>query len=180
MKTLVLLIAMSMMSLTPEEHAAIAAAEINQQYAAAAHAAEINRKVWILTPATTTSRSNVVDQIVTTLRAPNGHTHTCANKHTWDHKENSGHVCTAPVMRNGKIEQCGLTATIQDSPKKMVTMVRAVRSAESTAPAAVIATREITRATPVNFVEQYIMPARVGSASSACANGQCSTVTRWR
>lgn len=179
-----LLLASTLTALTPEEHAAVAAADINQQYSAAKAAAEINKKVWILsTPQVAVKGFKspkgepLVDQIVTTLRQPNGHTHTCANHHTWDHKENDGHICTAPVIRNGKIEQCGLVSTIQDSPKKMVTMVRVVKSTEKNAPSAVVATKEITRqqATPVNFVEQYIT-----RSSGGCANGQCSTITRWR
>jgi len=180
-----LLLATTLTALTPEERAAIAAAEINQQYAAASHAAAINKKVWILSvpkAQTVKEKAKVFEQIVTSYRQPTTHTHTCANKHSWDHKENSGHVCTALVMRNGKIEQCGLVSTVQDSPRKMVTMTRKIRSLEENVASAKVEVPSLIRqieTTPVNYVQQYIMPSHTAS-SLACANGQCSTITRWR
>ena len=180
-----LALAAALTALTPEEKTAIAAAEINQEHLAKTAAAEINKKVWILS--TPTSRSEVtrtakakpkiVEQIVTAYRQPETHTHTCANKHTWDHRENDGHVCTAWVERNGKIERCGLTQTVQDSRKQTVTMTRKVASTVANAESAKAEVPSLVRqieTRPVSFVESYVMPARVGSGASGCANGQCS------
>ena len=44
-------------------------------------------------------------------RAAQGHTHTCANGHTWDHSVTSGHNC--PV--------CGLFQNVQDATPRAVT-----------------------------------------------------------
>lgn len=46
-------------------------------------------------------------------RAPQGHTHTCANGHTWDHAANASHVC----------QFCGLTQMIQDRSPRPVTVL---------------------------------------------------------
>ncbi len=48
-----------------------------------------------------------------TYRAPIGHTHTCANGHTWDHTATAGHNC--PI--------CGLPQYVQDARPRMVTVV---------------------------------------------------------
>ncbi len=48
---------------------------------------------------------------VATARQPSGHTHTCANGHTWDHSVTAGHNC--PV--------CGLSQYVQDARPRAVT-----------------------------------------------------------
>jgi hypothetical protein len=45
-------------------------------------------------------------------RAPVGHTHTCANGHTWDHSVTAGHDCPT----------CGLPQYVQDTAPKRVTV----------------------------------------------------------
>ncbi len=57
---------------------------------------------------TTTSASNVK----VSTRAPIGHTHTCANGHTWDHSVTDSHNC--PVAG------CGLFQNYQDAVPRMV------------------------------------------------------------
>lgn len=49
---------------------------------------------------------------VFTLRAADGHTHTCSQKHTWDHKLTKSHNCP----------YCGEYVAIVDSDKKLVTV----------------------------------------------------------
>lgn len=50
-----------------------------------------------------------------TTRGPIGHTHTCANGHTWDHAANPSHTC----------QFCGLSQFIQDPVARPVTIVAA-------------------------------------------------------
>lgn len=50
-------------------------------------------------------------------RAPIGHTHTCANGHTWDHQANAGHTC----------QTCGLSQYVQDRTPRRVTIVNRQR-----------------------------------------------------
>lgn len=50
----------------------------------------------------------------TSLRAPIGHTHTCAHGHTWDHAVTASHNCPA----------CGMAVYRQDSPVRMVNVER--------------------------------------------------------
>lgn len=45
-------------------------------------------------------------------RQPIGHTHTCANGHTWDHTANPTHRC----------QFCGLAQNIQDRSPQLVTV----------------------------------------------------------
>lgn len=47
-----------------------------------------------------------------TTRAPIGHTHTCANGHTWDHTANPSYTC----------QFCGLSQYVQDSVPRPVTV----------------------------------------------------------
>lgn len=56
-----------------------------------------------------------------TYRQPVGHTHTCANGHTWDHQANPGHTC--------KI--CGLQQFVQDPVARPVLVSPATTPPES-------------------------------------------------
>ncbi len=47
-----------------------------------------------------------------TTRAPQGHTHTCSNGHTWDHAANPSHTC----------EFCGQSQYVQDRTPQPVTV----------------------------------------------------------
>lgn len=55
-----------------------------------------------------------------TYRQAQGHSHTCANGHTWDHAVTLGHSC--PV--------CGLQQFIQDNPTKLIPMTIAATISE--------------------------------------------------
>lgn len=69
-------------------------------------------------------------------RAPVGHTHTCANGHTWDHSANPSHTC----------RECGQSQYYQDTSPKMVRVVtrQRVPVAQPAARAAVYPQRPAT------------------------------------
>jgi hypothetical protein len=81
-------------------------------------------------------------------RAAMGHTHTCANGHTWDHGVTSGHTC--PVAG------CGLSQYCQD------TCPRAVTTAGATYQPYQPAARS-------SYQPSYTL------SSGGCANGSCSS-----
>lgn len=88
-----------------------------------------------------------VQQVTSGVRAPVGHTHTCANGHSWDHTMDGGsHLCPF----------CGLPQTIQDRTPRMVAPV---------APAVT------SPATPsYHLCQSYSL-----GASGGCANGSCQS-----
>lgn len=85
------------------------------------------------------------------FRAPRGHTHTCANGHTWDHDANPGHTC----------QTCGLPQYVQDSVPRSVPVYGVTYSAP-----------------PAPQTYQYTLPGAYGSAYGAtyggCAGGSCN------
>lgn len=95
---------------------------------------------------------------VTTTRAPIGHTHTCANGHTWDHQANPTHTC--------KI--CGLSQFTIDSRPRMVTELKSVPVTQNV--------QSVSTSQPVQpaYQPQYTLGTGV-SSSSPCANGNCPT-----
>lgn len=101
---------------------------------------------------TATVKQPLTVQTVTT-RAPSGHTHTCPRcGTTWDHAANPGHNCP----------NCGTAQYTQDRSPRPVTVRAAAKTPDAVAP--------LTLAQLQNSV----------ISSSACANGQCSTVTTSR
>ncbi len=84
-----------------------------------------------------------------THRAPIGHTHTCANGHTWDHSVTAGHNC--PI--------CGQAQYIQDRSPRMVTVVSSPSPARAAQP-------------------QYHEVMQLFQASGGCASGNCSNTRR--
>ncbi len=60
-------------------------------------------------------------QLTVTTRPAIGHSHTCANGHTWDHASNPSHICQFPVGENGI---CGLEQRNQDSYPRPVMVVK--------------------------------------------------------
>lgn len=68
----------------------------------------------------TQSKASV--QTVATYKAPVGHTHTCANGHTWDHETNPTHTC----------QICGLTQFNQDTAPRMVGTLQQYSLTQST------------------------------------------------
>lgn len=127
-----------------EDKSAAVAAKINACAAKSkAAAVAINqKKSWIISESPKTTKTTVTASWNT--RAPVGHTHTCTNGHTWDHKLSASHNCP----------YCGQFVNVQDRSPRPVT-VKTASSVQETAP-----------------VEMFTMPARVGSAGN-CANGQC-------
>lgn len=98
-------------------------------------------------------------QLAPSVRAAVGHTHTCANGHTWDHTVTAGHNC--PV--------CGLPQYVQDSRPRMV----------NTAGGAVRATPV---AAPSSFSSETFQSYSLGGCSAGgCAGGSCSAASgaRW-
>lgn len=85
-----------------------------------------------------------------TVRQAHGHTHTCANGHTWDHDENPTHTC----------QQCGLSQFYQDTTPRLVQTVRA-SPASKTLP---------------NQMQYNLPSASIGNVSG-CAGGNCPTAT---
>lgn len=84
-----------------------------------------------------------------TTRAPVGHTHTCANGHTWDHSANATHTC----------QFCGLSQYIQDPVARPVTVKAAAVATPTTEPLQAV------------FPHQtYALP---GATAGGCANGNC-------
>ncbi len=71
-------------------------------------------------PAAVTVTSRVATT-TTTYRQPRGHTHTCANGHTWDHDANPTHTCRV----------CGLSQFVVDGGPRMVTVVGPAPTASS-------------------------------------------------
>ncbi len=75
------------------------------------------------------SENKVAVQIITertqtrkfTTRPPIGHTHTCSNGHTWDHKANPTHTC----------KFCGRQQFVQDTPARPVTILVEQQGASS-------------------------------------------------
>lgn len=59
----------------------------------------------------------------TSYRAPQGHTHTCVNGHTWDHAANPSHNCP----------QCGTPQYIVDPVPRMVPILASSSTATRTA-----------------------------------------------
>lgn len=138
----------------------------------------------------------VVQAITTTYRQPRGHTHSHVHvaadgtrtTHTWDHQENSGHTCTALVVRNGRIERCGAAQYVQDHSPRLVTMTRmnpdAVNVVESPrvptgmyerlfAPTAPAAVQSIPAKTALTTFPTELF-------GGGCANGNCSAVSTLR
>ncbi len=108
--------------------------------------------------------ATVITKTVVTTRSPVGHTHTDRNGHTWDHAANPTHTC----------QFCGATQYVQDTSPRPVTVMRKVQVTVPETPPVPPASpvlRTTTVATPV-----YALP----QASSACANGQCSTISKGR
>ncbi len=106
-----------------------------------------------------------VVKTVATTRAAVSHTHSCSNGHalvTWDHASNPGHNC--PV--------CGRMVTVQDPPGRRVTVFQRV-----VVPAEVHTAATPPVAAPVAYPPSLV---RYTAATSACANGQCSTISRRR
>lgn len=61
--------------------------------------------------------SPVRTRTVVTYRAAVGHTHTCVNRHTWDHQANPTHTC----------QFCGQQQWVQDRFPSQVRIVRTER-----------------------------------------------------
>lgn len=99
-------------------------------------------------------------RIVTSLRAPRGHTHTCQRGHTWDHASNPTHVCRAP-MGNGRV--CGLSQFYQDSSPRMVAIY--------TTAMVEVPAHLAPPPTTVSSVQRIIR-----QSNSNCPNGNCPYV----
>jgi len=78
------------------------------------------------------------------FRAPVGHTHTCANGHSWDHQANPTHTC----------QFCGLSQYDQDPVPRMV----------ATGTSSGVVKMQ-------GFEQSYSLSAY---SSGGCTNGQCS------
>lgn len=90
-------------------------------------------------------------------RRPVGHTHTCANGHTFDHKDgaNKDHVCP----------HCGVVVTETDPRPRMV---------KETVPGL----EAVTTEGPVTYQRVLTATITPQSIGSACANGSCAMPTR--
>lgn len=122
-------------------------------------------------PAPVVKYATVTKNVVSTRAATGQHTHTCPNnscpiykefgvRETWDHAANSGHTCPF----------CNTEQRVQDTVKRPVTILRTVQVKVPDSPPippTVPAPRAVTAT-----VSAFVLP----QASSACANGQCSTV----
>lgn len=120
------------------------------------------------------ARVGTVTRLVETYYETSGHTHTCANGHTWDHFHNPTHTCTALVVRDGKFEPCGATPPINSrgnyvadptTPRKMGVMTTMVR-VPITEAGPIIESPPVTRSVRV--------PVRLPQAN--CPNGNCPYV----
>lgn len=94
-------------------------------------------------------------QTVWSTRQPIGHTHTCANGHTWDHQANSGHTCLI----------CGLSQYVQDSSPRMVT----VRTSSNVPTYYYPQTTYLPQYT---YTQGYTPQYTLGNSSN-CVNGKC-------
>lgn len=98
---------------------------------------------------------------VITHRAPIGHTHTCANGHTWDHQANPTHTC----------QFCGKTQYVQDSGARPVTVLSKVQvESKQVAPVA----------PPVPATITFPQLRMRAVQSGGCANGQCASPYSFR
>ncbi len=94
--------------------------------------------------------------ISVSYRQPQGHTHTCANGHTWDHAMTSGHNC--PV--------CGLPQYVQDRSPRMV----AVKT---------VKTVPVSTQTKAEPYDDRVIPAFIREAyASGCQGGNCPNLRR--
>lgn len=106
---------------------------------------------------TTPASSSVVSKQVATLRSPQGHTHTCAAGHSWDHTANSTHNCTFPVPDgSGGTRPCGLFQNRQDPVPQMVKLPPSDAA---------------TAAVGTSYSYQSFQSI---SGAGGCANGQCA------
>lgn len=92
---------------------------------------------------------------VFSTRAARGHTHTCANGHTWDHAANPTHQC----------QFCGQNQYVQDRSPRPVTIRTVATDATLRPSTAAYAAPQTT-----SF---YSLP----RASAGCANGSCATIS---
>jgi hypothetical protein len=100
-----------------------------------------------------------------TTRAPIGHTHTCANGHTWDHAANPTHTC----------QFCGLNQFVVDTRPRAVTVTAAPIVKQSLPVRAVSYDHEWDYKTPPLLQSLYS-----SVSAGGCANGQCATPSRGR
>ncbi len=141
--------------------------------------------------------ATVTKNVVSTRAATGQHTHTCPNnncpdykefgiRETWDHAANSGHTCPF----------CNTEQKIQDPVKRPVTILRTVKvidfantPKESLPPYKPLDPPPLKKPPLSPAFQAARSPASVAinptafvlpQASSACANGQCSTVQRGR
>jgi hypothetical protein len=92
-------------------------------------------------------------------RQPVGHTHTCANGHTWDHSVTPGHNCP----------ECGLPQYVQDPTPRTVT----AGTPGWHAPAPFAAYQPPPAGQP--FGAYSITGGNGYFGAGGCANGQCDT-----
>jgi hypothetical protein len=120
------------------------------------------------TPRAPAAPTMVAKTTVVEHRAPVGHTHTCANGHTWDHKANPGHTC----------QFCGLSQNVQDRNPRPVSVVKTVMVAVPTAEQPKVAPVSVAAPTPAPAPVARAVPTRglfpTVRVSSGCANGNCS------
>ncbi len=111
-------------------------------------------KPMAFTPKTKATAFSSVSQTVITTRSPQGHTHTCPRcGTTWDHASNPSHSCP----------NCGTVQYAVDTRYRPVTVVKTVQVAPVPSPPVTLATLQ-----------------RSSVSQSACANGQCATVSSTR
>ncbi len=113
-------------------------------------------------------------QVILSTRAPQTpHTHSHVAEdgsiHAWDHNSNPGHVCNVPVVRNGKIEACGVTQNVQDARKHAVTVAHVVRVDSSQAAA-------VAPQSAPTFAYTSPVIYRANATRGSCPNGSCPYV----
>lgn len=87
------------------------------------------------------------------FRNPVGHTHTCANGHTWDHSANPTHKC----------QFCGQIQVVVDPTPRKVTVEKVIQvPVTETAPAS------------QSFNHSWDHFVQGVSSSGGCANGRCA------
>jgi len=105
-----------------------------------------------------TTKVTTTTKTVVTYRSPMGHTHTCANGHTWDHAANPSHVCRF----------CGTSQYVQDRSPRPVTVTRVV-----SVPASSTAVQGVPVQSP--RVQSFDMLFGTGGG---CPNGNCANLRR--
>lgn len=128
---------------------------------------------WQPTPA------DVYDDVLTTAtRAPIGHTHTCANGHTWDHSANPGHQC----------QTCGQSQFVQDRTPRPVTVTVRQRIRRSVVTSIPLDPDPPPIIRAASFTPAFVQPNKISvtvtapsqsyspsASGGGCSNGQCQS-----